>query len=239
MKFLADYSPSDQASLRNEICPDAHDGQIDYFLRVCHAKNIDPFSGLLYMQLRKNTKTLKVKAGVQPTVDGSRAAAARSDAYAGSDEPEFDSETNPAPVWCRVTVYRMVKGTRCAFTAKCRYAEFVPQAPNDFQWRSKPYHMLAKVTEVQALRKAFPETVSASGEDDYEAETEGTNAAQEAKDPEKAKMAVEWNNAINAFKDVGKKEADLLAKLSVARENVTLEHMDTLRVWYEELTRGS
>lgn len=234
MKLLKDYSASEQTALKNEICPDATDDQINYFLRVCEAKAVDPFSGLLYMQLRMNNKTKRMRAMVQPTVDGSRAAAARTNYYAGSDEPEFDNDDADHPNWCRVTVYRMVKGERCAFSAKCRWKEFVPQAPNDFQWRSKPYHMLGKVTEVQALRKAFPETVSASNEDESDTIVDdGQPPAPEDKIP--AALAAEWANAVQAFADLGKKESDLVAYLNVAKHEVTREHLDNLRTWYNDL----
>lgn len=242
MKSLNEYSATEQAALRNEICPEATDDQVNYFLRVCQARSIDPFSGLLYMQRRTNKG--KIKCSVQPTVDGSRAAAARTGDYAGSDEPEFDNEDAEIPKWCRVVVYRMVNNERCAFTAKCRWREFVPQAPNDFQWKSKPYHMLSKVTEVQALRKAFPEHVSAAGEDDYDTEesapqTPVTNSEQ----AEKARLAVEWSTATQAFAELGKKETDMLAYLGrvtnalVTKADFNDEHADTLRTWYDELNK--
>lgn len=233
MKFIADYSAAEQHALRNEVCPDFSDPQVDYFLRVCHAKNIDPFSGLLYAQKRRNTKTGKDKIGVSPTIDGSRAAASRTGFYAGSDEPIFDAETEKNPKWCKVTVYRMVKGEKCAYTAKCRWEEFKPSPPNDFQWNSKPYHMLAKVTEMQALRKAFPELVSGAGEDDYEEETEQTEQLPK-KDPT---ISIEWQKAVQAFFSLKKTEADLLDYLKVAKEDVTSDHIEMLRSWYEELTR--
>jgi hypothetical protein len=115
----------------------------------------------------------------------------------------------------------------------------VPSPPNDFQWKGKPFHMLAKVTEVQALRKAFPEHVVATGEDDFEGETE---SLPQAEDHERTKVAINWTNAVNAFQALGKKEAEMLAYLSevygpVGRDNVTADHIDSLKVWYDELRR--
>lgn len=235
MKLLAEYSAAEQHALRNEVCPEADDNQINYFLRVCHAKGVDPFSGLLYMQLRRNSKTGKTKAAVSATIDGARSAASRTGKYAGSDEPEYDSEESKTPKWCRVTVYRMVGDAKCAYSAKCRWDEFVPAAPNDFQWRGKPYHMLGKVTEMQALRKAFPELVSGAGEDDYEVEVEDAPAAEK----EAPKVSpVEWMNAVNAFAKLAKSSTDLLAHVKKeAITDLTPEDMDTLRAWYDELTR--
>lgn len=234
MKLLAEYSLPEQTALRTTVCPEATDDQINYFLRVCHARSVDPFSGLLYMQLRQSKG--KVKAGVSPTIDGARAAASRTGYYAGSDEAEYDAETERYPKWCRVTVYRMNKSERCAYTAKCRWEEFKPKPPNDFQWNDRPYHMLAKCTEMQALRKAFPELVSGANEEDYEVETEPTPVDQ-AKQAEAARLAVEWSNAVKAFEPLGKKEADMLAMLGVTRGDLTGEHMDILRQKYEEFIR--
>ncbi len=239
MKFLTEYSATEQVALRTEICPDATDDQINYYLRVAQSRGVDPFSGLLYMQRRFNKQANKWKCSVQPTVDGSRFFAARAGEYAGSDEPEFDSEDGDTPKWCRVTVYRQIKGSRCAFTAKCRFKEFVPAPPNDFQWKSKPYHMLSKVTEVQALRKGFPESVPAAGEDDYDDEIV-SEPAQSQEDKDRARLAVEWSNAVRAFEELGKKESDLKAYLKevFGDDTISSEKIDSLRIWYEELKCG-
>lgn len=234
MKLLADLTKEEQASLRNDVCPDASDAHINYFLRVCHARNVDPFSGLLYMQLRSYKG--KTKAGISPTIDGARAAAARTGSYGGSDEPEFDTEdADKPPAWCKVTVYRVVKGVRCPFTSKCRWREFVPSPPNDFQWKAKPFHMLAKVTEMQSLRKAFPELVGGANEDDYEVEVED---APKEESSGNSRLALEWQNAVKAFEPLGKSETDILGKLGIlTRDRATDEHMEILRTWYEELIR--
>ncbi len=238
MKFVSEFSTSEQWALKNEICPEASDDQINYFLRVCDARGVDPFSGLLYMQRRLNSKTNKWKCSISPTVDGSRAAASRTGFYAGSDEPEFDSEDGDKPNWCRVTVYRRVKNDRFAFTAKCRWREFCPKPPNDFQWKDKPYHMLSKVTEVQALRKAFPECIPAAGEDDYDDEVETTDTpAPTADQTEKAQLALDWSKALQAFAPLGLKEADLLGYLNKPREQVTPEDLVSLREHYDNLKR--
>lgn len=234
MKLVSEHSPAEQKALRDNVCPASTDDQINYFLRVCEAKRVDPFSGLLYLQKRSSKGV--VKLSVNPTIDCSRAAAARSGAYAGSDEPEYDSEENPKPKWCKVTVYRTQKGLRCAYTAKCRWDEFKPDPPNDFQWNAKPYHMLGKVTEMQALRKAFPETVSGANEDDYELEVEDADVATPERE-EKGRLAVEWSNAVKAFAPYGKTEADLLLYLGVVREKVTGDDMERLRLWFEEQRR--
>jgi hypothetical protein len=66
------------------------------------------------------------------------------------------------PEWCRVTVKRLVDGSHREFTAieywKENYATAgnYTDAPNKM-WRKRPRGQLAKCTEAQALRRAFPE----------------------------------------------------------------------------------
>lgn len=105
MKFLKDYTPEEQELLRNVVCPGAKDGHVDYYLRTCSARGVDPFSGLLYLQVRSYKGELK--ASIDSTIDGARAVADGAGNYAGSDEPEYDSEDGKAPKWCRVTVYKI------------------------------------------------------------------------------------------------------------------------------------
>lgn len=67
------------------------------------------------------------------------------------------------PEWARVTVYRLVGGTKCAFVGpRVRFEEtFSPagrglNVPNDM-WCKRPEGQLEKCAEAAALRKAFPE----------------------------------------------------------------------------------
>lgn len=66
------------------------------------------------------------------------------------------------PEWCRMTVRRVVAGTVVEFTAIEywieNYASTRDGAPNEM-WAKRPFAQLAKCTEAQALRRAFPEAV--------------------------------------------------------------------------------
>jgi phage recombination protein Bet len=69
------------------------------------------------------------------------------------------------PEWCRITVERIVDGEPRKFTAREFWVENYATrgsdgAPNDM-WAKRPIGQLVKCTEAQALRKAFPETISA------------------------------------------------------------------------------
>lgn len=125
---------------------------------------------------------------VMPGIGLYRINASRTGSYAGCGEPEFgptmtldyqreqwvdggngrrvkqmvEAEVD-YPEWCRVTVTRIVDGKEREFTAKEywleNYAEKGDSGGPNSMWEKRPFAQLAKCTEAQALRKAFPEAV--------------------------------------------------------------------------------
>lgn len=242
MIYFRDYSKEDQKVL-SEICAQAEDAHINIYLRVCDSKNISPFSGLLYLQVRLNKG--KPKPSVAPTIDGSRVAAARSSEYAGSDEAEFDSEDAKTPKWCRKTVWRTVASDRRPFTAKVRWDEFKPDPPHDYMWNKKPYHMLAKVAEAQALRMAFPEFIAGAGDEDAsegmtidrEEMKEIVEKVKEQKgdDNDLRNRLIRWQKAVSHFAAISLTEDQMLKELGLASKmDVADEHLETLIVLFNE-----
>lgn len=96
------------------------------------------------------------------TIDGYRAIAESTGAYAGSDAPVFvmgdrlTSAKRPIPESATVTVWKLINGTRYPFSATVYWDEYAAGA----QWPKMPRTMLAKVGESQALRKGFPKVLS-------------------------------------------------------------------------------
>lgn len=90
------------------------------------------------------------------SIDYSRKVANRA-GLAGKDEPVFNEDGS-----CSVTVYKIVEGQRCPFTAKVFMEEYFKKGSNGkpSQWEMRPKAMLAKVAEMHALRMAFPEELS-------------------------------------------------------------------------------
>lgn len=124
---------------------------------------------------------------VMPGIGLYRINAARTGQYAGCSEPEFGpTQTMEStrevwvdggngrrqktqqpfvvryPEWCRVTVRKIVGNQVVEFTAKEywleNYASKADGSPNAM-WEKRAFAQLAKCTEAQALRKAFPEAV--------------------------------------------------------------------------------
>lgn len=140
-------------------------------------------------------ETYEKRDTIMPGIGLYRIQAARTGEYAGMEEPEYGPKQTLAykkritewyseggqrkkreswidatvdyPEWCKVTVYRLVKGARCAWTATEAWIENYAtagrntNAPNSM-WERRPKGQIAKCSEAQALRKAFPEAVGAA-----------------------------------------------------------------------------
>lgn len=151
---------SDQVELlKRTICRGATDDEMKLFMHVCQRTGLDPFARQIYAVKRNDNASGTSNMVIQTSIDGFRLAASRSGEYAGSDDPIIDDETQPRKA--TVTVYKMVQGQRCAFTATARWKEYYPgDDKKGFMWRKMPCVMLSKVAEALALRKAFPADLS-------------------------------------------------------------------------------
>jgi phage recombination protein Bet len=125
---------------------------------------------------------------VMPGIGLYRINASRTGQYAGVSEPEygptrkldfkrevwidgsdgkrkktFRDDSIEYPEWCRITVDKLVDGVIRKFVAKEywleNYAEKGDGAEPNSMWAKRPFGQIAKCTEAQALRKAFPEAV--------------------------------------------------------------------------------
>lgn len=144
--------------IKRSVCRGATDDELLLFMHICKRTGLDPFARQVYAIKRMNKKTGKDEMVVQTSIDGYRLTAERTGAYAGSDDPVLDSDSEPTKA--TVTVYKMVQGMRCPFTATARWSEYCPQPGYDFMWKKMPCVMLSKVAEALALRKAFPADLS-------------------------------------------------------------------------------
>jgi hypothetical protein len=94
----------------------------------------------------------------QTSIDGYRVIADRTRRYAGSDDAVFVMRADgKTPERATTTVYKMVEGQRCPFTASAYWDEY--NAGQNL-WNRMPRVMLAKCSEALALRKAFPAELS-------------------------------------------------------------------------------
>ena len=140
--------------------------QVMLFAKVCQERQLSPFSKQIYI-IGRNAKqkdgSYKTMYTHQTSIDGYRSIAEKTGAYGGSDDYIFDdgktqfemiSEGKKKPMTATVTVYKIVKGIRCAFTATARWEEYYNQY--NPLWGKMPFNQLGKCAESAALRKAFP-----------------------------------------------------------------------------------
>lgn len=100
------------------------------------------------------------------SIEDARAKAAETGKYAGSSAPQFKyKEDGTAIESCSMTVKKIVMGNICDFTAEVYFDEYDGKRN---LWTSKPRTMIAKVAEMHALRKAFPDIVKLYDESELE-----------------------------------------------------------------------
>jgi phage recombination protein Bet len=147
---------NDQLALvKRTVANGATEAELKLYLYDCARQGVHPLDRLLHFTKRGGRYTPVT------SIDLMRIRAAETGEYAGSDDALFDADRlpqklNEPPSGARVTVWRLVQGTRCAFTATARWAEYYPGDASGTMWRKMPHTMLAKCAEALALRKGFP-----------------------------------------------------------------------------------
>lgn len=154
--------------MKRTVAKGASDDELKLFLQVCKGSNLNPFLKQVFLVPRWDSKEGKEVRAIQVSIDGFRAIAEESGAYAGNEDPifgpdkdlELEKKKLTVPQLATVTVYKIVAGQRYPFTATARWDEYYPGPKMGFQWHQRPYLMLGKCAEALALRKAFPKLLS-------------------------------------------------------------------------------
>lgn len=182
-ELLANEDSNILHSLRSSVYPGAKDESIGMVLAYCKAKKYDPLAKAVHivpMNVRDPvTGYYEWRDTIMPGIASYRIDAERTGAYMGITRPTYGNMINTKlggteisyPEWARITVKKMVQGIVCDFEAeeywdenyankgKDKITKEVNPAPNDM-WAKRRRGQLAKCTEAQALRKAFPGIVS-------------------------------------------------------------------------------
>lgn len=185
------YSGAQLALIRRTVAVDCNDMEFDLFVTVARHAGLDPFrrqiSAIVFNKKNPEKRRMSIITGI----DGLRAIAARSGRYRPDEnEPEYSvdpalkGETNPIGLErALVRVYIRDEGGEMwrPVAGVAYWEEFAPigeewgedeqtgrRRPTGKmildtkgQWGRMPRVMLAKCAEAQALRKAFPEDLSA------------------------------------------------------------------------------
>lgn len=143
----------DQLELvKRTVASGATDDELRLFIHDCQRRGVHPLDRLLHFTKRGGKYTPIT------SIDFMRSRAAETGEYAGNDDPKFKYGDPDAqhPTEATVTVWRLVQGQRCEFTATARWGEYYPGKTLGFMWEKLPHVMLGKVAEALALRKGFP-----------------------------------------------------------------------------------
>lgn len=140
--------------IKNLIAPGLSDLELHVFGKVCQQTRLNPILKQIYAIKRSGKMT------IQTSIDGYRLIAARTQQLAGTDKALYYYDDKGALIEAEITVYRMIGGQRCPFTASAFMAEYRPGAGQDHMWQKMPHRMLAKCAEALALRMAFPAELS-------------------------------------------------------------------------------
>lgn len=169
------------SALRNTLYPSNSNESIILAWEYCEARGLDIMMKpvhLVGMNVKDPiTGNKQWRDVVMPGIGLYRIQADRSKTYAGADEPEFGPVIETTftdaydankkfvvryPEWCKYTVHKLVGERVVSFSAKEYWLENYAtmkagsNAPNAM-WKKRPNGQLAKCSEAQALRKAWPE----------------------------------------------------------------------------------
>lgn len=170
--------------LQNSLYPGAQIGSVQLVLDYCRAAKLDPMQKPVHIVPMWDSKSGGMRDVVMPGVNLHRTNATRTGRLMGVSEPEFGPMIDEKlggvdvryPEWCRVTVKRLLdNGAVAEFVAVEYWIENYAikggkeksVAPNAM-WQRRVRGQLAKCTEAQALRKAFPESCAAPTAEEME-----------------------------------------------------------------------
>ena len=139
--------------IRNTVARGADDNELRLYFHDCARRGVHPLDKLIYFTAHVS-KGERVYTPIV-SIDYMRMRAESSGVYAGSDDAAFELKKD-WPWTATVTVWKIVQGVRCPFTATARWSEYYPGDAKGFMWKKMRFLMLSKCAEALALRKAFP-----------------------------------------------------------------------------------
>lgn len=174
--------------------------------REMQRTGLDPFAKHLYLREDWNKKANRNVYSVASTIEGFRIVAARQATYEGQTAPQWCDKNgrwtdawyaDVPPVAARIGVY--VRGYREPMWGIARFNEYKPEGSGGFMWMRMASHMIAKVAEALAIRKAYPDQLSGVYTDDEmqqadaRREEESSNGGQRPTRRQTARANDEWN----------------------------------------------
>jgi phage recombination protein Bet len=212
--------------IKETIAKDATDAELQLFFFDCQRRGVHPLDRLIHFTKRAGKYTPIT------SIDFMRGRAAATGECAGIDDAHFSGTLQAPDFAATLTVWRLVQGQRCAFTATAYYREYKPDQ-NDFMWKKMPHVMLGKVAEALALRKGFPQQLAGL----YAAEE--FDQAGDAETPRSSKATATISDAqrkrlFAIAKKAGVSNEDLKEMAGGSTKALTPEQYDNLCATLEE-----
>jgi RecT family len=165
-------TPEHLALIKLTVAKEATDAELQLFIYDNLRRGVHPLDRLIHFSKRAGRYVPIVG------IDFMRQRAHATGACCGIEDAIFTGRPKAADFVATVTVWRLVQGQRCAFSASARWSEYKPD--QDFMWQRMPHVMLGKVAEALALRRAFPQELTGVFSSEELAHAEDENAAPPA-----------------------------------------------------------
>ena len=157
MSTLTLWTPEQAQLISTTIAPGCSPDELKLFAYACQRTGLDPFSRQIYAIKRGGKMT------ISSGIDGLRSIAERTGQLDGSSSYWCGEDGVWVDVWlsskppaaAKTIIHR--KGCAHPFTATARFADF---NAGQGLWSKMPSVMIAKCSEAQALRRAFPADLS-------------------------------------------------------------------------------
>ena len=133
------------------------DDDLEVFLHVCKQTGLDPVRKQIWAIPRGGKLT------IQTSIDGARLIAERTGCYAPGRPSEFEYDEHRRLISATSFVKKLAGGVWHEIGEKSFLCEFMGSTPF---WKKMPNVMLSKVSEMRALRRAFPDDLSGLLSDD-------------------------------------------------------------------------
>lgn len=230
-------TPEEHEIIRSTIAVGATKENYNAFIKDCERLHVHPLEKLIHFTQRKDKNTNILKYTPIISIDYMRMNADLSGKYIGCSEPEYTYGENNELIKCKLSVQKLSKGLVGKFTAIAFFKEYKPEF-NNTMWVKMPHLMLAKVTEANALRKAFPRQLHGFyiPEEMEQAnveyiETQQVTARQidlpdikskEIKPVPNQKLLIQVENDNNYLNEVGRQELmDLFNDKGISKKDIT------------------
>jgi phage recombination protein Bet len=232
MSNLALWTPEQAQLISTTIAPGCSPDELKLFAYACQRTGLDPFSRQIYAIKRGGKMT------ISSGIDGLRSIAERTGQLDGSSSYWCGEDGVWVDVWlsskppaaAKTIIYR--KGCAHPFTATARFADF---NAGQGLWSKMPSVMIAKCSEAQALRRAFPADLSgvySTDEMDQAVEPVTVTAA-----PSAPALPAKGDAKIFQAGKVAIAKADSIAKLTEVTDRMETRKGDLSDEQYAELLK--